>query len=85
MTDNRPRKRSLTIGGHRTSLSVEDAFWSHLNRIAAERGLSLSALVTQIDADRKGIGLSGALRLFVLDNLEQQLISRQDGRQETQG
>ena len=43
-------KRSLTISGHRTSVSLEDAFWRRLKALAAERALSLSALIAEIDA-----------------------------------
>ena len=65
------RKRSVTIDGHRTSISLEDAFWSELQAIAGERGLALNALVAEIDHDRAGRGnLSSALRLHVLDHLK---------------
>ncbi|HET7412456.1 MAG TPA: ribbon-helix-helix domain-containing protein [Pararhizobium sp.] len=61
-------KRSITIKGHRTSISVEDAFWNALKTIAEERGQPLAALVGEIDAGRGGRdNLSSALRLFVLD------------------
>ncbi|MBC8130081.1 MAG: ribbon-helix-helix domain-containing protein [Rhizobiaceae bacterium] len=60
-------KRSITIRGHRTSISVEDAFWSRLQAIAAGRRLSLAALVASIDTARiAGTNLSSAIRLFVL-------------------
>lgn len=59
-------KRSVTIAGHRTSVSLEDPFWAVLGEIARERGSSLGALVAEIDAGR-GVGnLSSALRLHVL-------------------
>lgn len=62
------RKRSVTIRGHRTSFSVEDAFWDCLKRMARERGLSLSALIAEIDAGRtESDNLSSCLRLAVLD------------------
>jgi len=61
-----PRKRSLTVAGHATSLSLEDEFWRDLRLLARERGLSLNALVASVDAERKG-NLSSALRLFVLE------------------
>lgn len=71
------RKRSVTIGGHRTSVSLEDAFWMELSAIAAERGLSLNALVAEIDRARATPGnLSSALRLHVLEVLRQRTISR---------
>ena len=70
-------KRSVTIDGHRTSISLEDAFWTELSAIARARGLSLNALVAEIDRARgaplgaaKGANLSSALRLHVLDELK---------------
>lgn len=75
------RKRSVTIDGHRTSVSLEDAFWVELSAIAQRRGQSLNALVAEIDharADGRGRpgNLSSALRLHVLDDLRQRTISR---------
>ena len=64
------RRHSVTLSGHRTSISLEDEFWAQLQRIAATRGLSINALVTEIDKARTG-NLSSALRLFVLDDLRQ--------------
>jgi predicted DNA-binding ribbon-helix-helix protein len=62
------RKRSVSIRGHRTSFSIEDAFWTCLKRMARERGLSLSALIAEIDAGRdESDNLSSRLRLAVLD------------------
>jgi predicted DNA-binding ribbon-helix-helix protein len=60
-------KRSLVIAGHRTSISLEDAFWRRLRRIASERGLSLNRLAAMIDASRAGANLSSAIRVFVLE------------------
>ncbi|TDH34217.1 hypothetical protein E2A64_16190 [Pseudohoeflea suaedae] len=66
MTAN--RKRSVTIRGHRTSFSVEDAFWTCLRQMARQRGISLSALIADIDKDRdESDNLSSRLRLAVLD------------------
>ena len=62
-------KRSLAIAGHRTSVSLEDAFWRRLKAIAKERGLSVSALAAEIDAARGEANLSSALRVFVLGAL----------------
>jgi predicted DNA-binding ribbon-helix-helix protein len=59
-----PRKRSVVIAGHATSLSLEEPFWRDLGEIARSRGLSLNALVAAVDAERSG-NLSSALRLFV--------------------
>ena len=64
------KKRSMTIQGHRTSVSLEEPFWIILRAIAAQRGLSLASLVQMIDKERD-IGLSSALRLFVLAELTQ--------------
>lgn len=59
-----PRKRSVMIAGHATSLTLEEPFWRDLGRVAAGRGLSLNALVAAVDAERHG-NLSSALRLFI--------------------
>ena len=61
----KPRKRSLAIAGHRTSISLEEPFWEGLRRIAAAKGVPLAALVAAIDAARGEAGLSSAIRLFV--------------------
>ncbi len=60
-------KHSIVIAGHRTSISLEDAFWTALQTIAAERGHSLAGLVAMIDAGRGGANLSSAIRVFVLE------------------
>ena len=67
----RLRKRSVTIAGHRTSVSLEQAFWDALKEIAAADRVSLNALVAGIDADRSG-NLSSGLRVFVLHRLRDQ-------------
>ena len=59
-------KRSIVIAGHKTSVSLEDAFWNSLKEIAAERGITLAELVAAIDRDREHANLSSAIRLFVL-------------------
>jgi predicted DNA-binding ribbon-helix-helix protein len=61
-------KRSIVIGGHKTSVSLEDAFWSELKDIAEQRDQTLSTMVGDIDARRVQGNLSSAIRLFVLDN-----------------
>ena len=61
-------KRSIVITGHKTSVSLEDAFWTGLKDIATSRDLTLSELVASIDADRRQGNLSSAIRLFVLDH-----------------
>ncbi|WP_185985045.1 ribbon-helix-helix domain-containing protein [Aureimonas mangrovi] len=61
-------KRSLSIRGHQTSISVEDEFWAELKREAEQRDVPLAALVAQIDAARvPGQNLSSAIRVFVLN------------------
>jgi predicted DNA-binding ribbon-helix-helix protein len=59
-------KHSLTIAGHRTSISLERAFWDDLRRIAAERGRSIAALVAEIDAGRGPANLCSAIRVYLL-------------------
>lgn len=67
------RKRSITLHGHRTSFSVEDAFLDELKAIATKRQLSFAALVAEIDEERPlDSNLSSALRLFVLQELKRQ-------------
>ena len=60
-------KRSIVIGGHKTSVSLEDAFWKGLKEIASKREQTLSQLVGSIDSERRHGNLSSGLRLFVLD------------------
>jgi len=63
-------KRSVSIGGHRTSFSLEQPFFDELVAIAARRGLALAALVAEIDRDRqRDANLSSALRVFVLEQV----------------
>ena len=61
-------KRSIIIAGHKTSVSLEDAFWSELKRIALGCDLTLSEMVATIDTGRAHGNLSSAIRLFVLDH-----------------
>ena len=63
-------KRSIVIAGHKTSVSLEAAFWTALKDIAAGRQQTVSALVGAIDAERKQGNLSSAIRLFVLDHYQ---------------
>ena len=60
-------KRSIVIAGHKTSVSLEDAFWKGLKEIAGGRDVTLSDLVSTIDSDRRHGNLSSAIRLFVLE------------------
>ena len=61
-------KRSIVIDGHKTSISLEDAFWDDLKEIAHAQQATLSALVAKIDEKRQHGNLSSAIRLFVLDH-----------------
>jgi predicted DNA-binding ribbon-helix-helix protein len=62
-------KRSIVIDGHKTSVSLEDAFWSGLKEIAKTEHASLSNVVAEIDKARQRGNLSSAIRLFVLDQV----------------
>ncbi|WP_320179226.1 ribbon-helix-helix domain-containing protein [Roseovarius pacificus] len=69
----RPVKHSLTLRGHRTSVSLEDEFWQAFRDIAQQRGQPLNALAAEIDAERGvDIGLASAIRLFVLRHYRDQ-------------
>ena len=63
-------KRSVVVGGHKTSVSLEDAFWRQLKEIAASRRVSLRDLIARIDTDREHGNLSSAIRLFVLNHCQ---------------
>ena len=63
------RKRSVRIAGHATSVSLEQAFWDSLKEIALQRGISVNALITEIDQSR-GANLSSAIRVFVLRSVK---------------
>ncbi|MEI7806599.1 MAG: ribbon-helix-helix domain-containing protein [Hyphomicrobiales bacterium] len=65
-------KRSIVIASHKTSVSLEDAFWKGLKEIAEARNMTLSDLVASIDTDRRHGNLSSAIRLFVLDHYRAQ-------------
>ncbi|MEO1280659.1 MAG: ribbon-helix-helix domain-containing protein [Pseudomonadota bacterium] len=66
-----PKKRSFTIRGHRTSVSLEDEFWDCLKEIAKRDGTTTAALITKIDAERSQVGLSSAVRTYILSELRQ--------------
>jgi predicted DNA-binding ribbon-helix-helix protein len=61
-------KRSIVVGGHKTSVSLEEAFWTGMKEISGARTMTLSELVGEIDASRQQGNLSSAIRLFVLDH-----------------
>ncbi len=72
-------KRSVVVADHKTSVSIEDAFWNGLKEIARERNITLSELVEAIDSERRHGNLSSAIRLFVLDFYRNQLADVQAG------
>ena len=76
-------KRSIVIAGHKTSVSLEDAFWKCLKEIAGVRKITLSDLVASIDTDRRLGNLSSAIRLFVLDFYRGQLAGDRRPARET--
>jgi predicted DNA-binding ribbon-helix-helix protein len=67
MAHARPVKRSLTLRGHRTSVSLEDIFWEAFRRYANKDGRTINGLAAQIDAARGDIGLASAIRIYVLE------------------
>jgi predicted DNA-binding ribbon-helix-helix protein len=66
LSERRPEKHSLTLKGHRTSVSLEPEFWAAFRDIAAARGQTLNALATEVDATRGDVGLASAIRVLVL-------------------
>jgi predicted DNA-binding ribbon-helix-helix protein len=70
-------KRSLSVRGRKTSVSLEDPFWKALKEIASERHMTVSDLVAIIESERQGCNLSSAVRMFVLDFYRHQLLLRQ--------
>lgn len=70
----RPVKHSLTLRGHRTSVSLEDAFWQAFRQIAAAKGLTLNELATSLDEARApDVGLASAIRVYVLAEVQARL------------
>lgn len=73
----RPVKHSVTLRGHRTSISLEAAFWDELRKIAARRDLPINALVAEIDEAREmDTGLASAIRVYILSDLRTQVAER---------
>jgi len=68
-------KRSVVVGGHKTSVSLEDAFWTSLKDIAMRRGMTLSTQIASIDTSRRTSNLSSAIRLFVLEHFRTRAVS----------
>jgi predicted DNA-binding ribbon-helix-helix protein len=70
----RPVKHSVTLRGHRTSISLEAPFWAELRAISQEKSLPINALVAEIDAARgMDSGLASAIRVYVLETLKDRL------------
>ncbi|MEL6773325.1 MAG: ribbon-helix-helix domain-containing protein [Pseudomonadota bacterium] len=68
---DRPVKRSLTLSGHRTSVTLEDAFWHRFRRLAAAAGTSVNGLAARIDAARAPeVPLASAIRVYVLEAVD---------------
>ena len=76
-------KRSIVIAGHKTSVSLEDAFWQTFKEIAALRQMTMSQLANAIDAERQNSNLSSAIRLFVLDFFRSQVHDHQNADDRT--
>ena len=73
---SRPVKRSFSIRGHRTSISLEAAFWEALGEIATAEGVTLAGLVAKVDAARGDAGLSGAVRIYILGHYRARVAGR---------
>jgi predicted DNA-binding ribbon-helix-helix protein len=74
-------KRSIVVGGHKTSVSLEEGFWSSMKEISHQRSLTLSELVGEIDTNRHQGNLSSAIRLFVLDHFKTRAVGSTGGSQ----
>ena len=66
-------KRSVVIGGHKTSVSLEEPFWSAVREIAGNQQMTVSSLLRQIDLERRNANLSSAIRVYVLENVRSQM------------
>ena len=68
MLNDRPKKRSITLNGHRTSVSLEEPFWDYFGKLAIEKNRSLNSLASDIDLKRPAnIGLASSIRIFCLN------------------
>jgi predicted DNA-binding ribbon-helix-helix protein len=72
-------KRSIVIGGHKTSVSLEEPFWLGLKELAHTQQMTLSTMVGDIDTKRQQGNLSSAIRLFVLDNVRSRMPTDKSG------
>ena len=68
----RPIKHSLTLRGHRTSVSLEPEFWKEFRAIAEQRGQTFNGLAIEIDEARGDVGLASAIRVFILNTVKNQ-------------
>ena len=67
MDNHKPKKRSLTLDGHKTSVSIEDPFWIYFTKLATQKNLSLNQLAAEIDRKRDpNVGLATSIRIFCL-------------------
>lgn len=78
--DSRIAKRSILLGGHKTSISLEEVFWTRLKEIATRRNMRVSRLVQQINHKRRDGNLSSAIRCFVLEDCHARLCDCEDSR-----
>jgi predicted DNA-binding ribbon-helix-helix protein len=77
------RKHSISLHGHRTSFSLEDAFWQEIRAIADHRQMPIAGLIAEIDSNRHpDCNLSSALRLYVLDWLKNAIAAQQTPKSE---
>jgi predicted DNA-binding ribbon-helix-helix protein len=68
MSNYRPKKRSITVNGHRTSVSLEDPFWNYFYKLAMEKNISINVLASDIDLKRQSDGgLATSIRIFCLN------------------
>jgi predicted DNA-binding ribbon-helix-helix protein len=75
------KKRSIVIGTHKTSISLEDIFWTSLKEIALERAATVSAIIGVLDASHERGNLSSAIRVFVLEHYQNRAANPQrDGQ-----
>ena len=77
-------KRSVSVAGHKTNISLEDAFWTRLRDIAQSRAMTVSAVVADIDLHRHHVNLSSAVRLFVFEHARAEAVARTAARKESE-
>ncbi|GAC1342912.1 MAG: ribbon-helix-helix domain-containing protein [Bradyrhizobium sp.] len=78
-------KRSIVVAGHKTSVSLEEAFWNGMKEISGLRNMTLSELVGEIDNNRQQGNLSSAIRLFVLDYFRSRATGAVESKQQAHG